>query len=180
MHNQIGLSAFGRHAMYLFCHIGIGIHDLVPQVIGIQDCELAHPLEFAPVPPVECPSSDHRPSVAIPLLHLADAALPHILPEVPVAISHAVWVAFDCLPARSHGSREETREVVPHPYRSASRAPSPMRLAECLVEVVVYGIEAHPPRICLSDYCIEVGSVVVHLPPCFVYDPGCLRDICLE
>ena len=60
--------------------------------------------------------------------------------------------------------------MILHPDWPASRASSPVRLAEGLVEVVMDRIESHPTGVCLSDYCIEVRTIVVHLPTCFMDD----------
>ena len=60
--------------------------------------------------------------------------------------------------------------MILHPDWPASRAPSTVGLAEGLVEVVVDRIESHPTGVRLSDYCIEIRTIVVHLPSCFMDD----------
>ena len=67
-----------------------------------------------------------------------------------------------------------------HPDWSASWTSSSVGLAEGLVEVVVDRIESHPTGVCLSDYCIEVRTIVVHLPTCFMDDLRCLGYVRLE
>ena len=70
--------------------------------------------------------------------------------------------------------------MVLYSYRAASRAPSPMWLTEGFVKIVVHSIESHPTRVCLTQYRIEVGTVVIHLPTSRMYNLSCFSDFRLE
>ncbi len=55
-----------------------------------------------------------------------------------------------------------------------------VRAGECLVQVEVYGIEAHVPRSYFCHDRIQVGAIIVEFAACFVYDVADFKDVLLE
>ena len=141
---------------------------------------LTHQFQFLSVPSVECPCTDNSTGISMPLLNLPYAVASDILPEVPETIADSLSIISRDFPPSCNRSGQESGQVFPYANWAASRPPSPMWLAERLMQVIVDRIETHQSGVGLAQNCVEVGSIVVHLPSRFVNNTGGLCDFDLE
>ena len=125
----------------------VWVHNLMPEIISIQNSMLTHQFQFSTIAAIVCPCSNNCAGIPMPLLYLTDR-IGWGSPKVALTITCSS--PLFCLFSICDWGWKEIGQMGLDSDWTASRTSSSMRLAEGLVKIVVYRIESHSTGVSLT------------------------------